>query len=246
MKPAFWLFSVLLLYAASLAQTACKPTPPPVSFTNSVSFDKTRSRYDFSYEGADGSLRYEYRPSSGGSFRALRCLVNGANAFHPSNVGGMSLLANDEEIYPWSGGVAYKLLSTEISGDTLLTHWQMAYGPAVLLYSYRMYITGRTLVIHTAAENDICPALYLDRSEETKDPVIVQVPYLTLFNILFANKVFTSIYFDWERTNAAEINPLNYTFSNTSAYFAQNASYKSSASEGRRLVDETIYLTVSP
>jgi hypothetical protein len=246
MKTVLVLLSAFLISNFSSAQTPCKPTPPSQPFTNSVSFDESRSRYDFSYEDAGGSLRYEYRPASGGSFRAIRCLINGANGFHPSNVGGMSLLANDEEIYPWSGGVAYKLLSVEITADTLLTNWQMTYGTTVLHFSYRIYISGRTLVIQAIAEDAICPAFYLDRSEETKNPIIIQVPYLTMFNVLFANDVFVSMYLDWEKTNAAEINPLFNYFSTTSAYFAENAFYRPSVSEERRTVDETVYLTVSP
>ncbi len=55
-----------------------------------------------------------------------------------------------------------------------------------------------------------------------------------------------SLFFDWEKTNASEIHPLFYYFSNTSAYFAQNAFYKPNTSEQRRQVSETVYLTVSP
>ncbi len=247
MKVMLFVLATLFLINESFAQiTSPKPTLPSNTFSNSVVFDLKQKRFDFHYVGDDGLLKYEYRPDYGGSFHALHCVVNDSYKFRPSCFGGMSMVFNDTVIYPWSSGVQYILVDVETSVDTLITRWQMKYESNTLNYTYRIHIAGRTLVIEAAAEDSISQCFFLDRAEETKDPVIIYVPYLTLFNLLFTDDIFISLFFDWEKTNASEIQPLADYFSNTSAYFAQTAYYNPNTAGHRRKVKETIYLTVSP
>jgi len=123
-------------------------------------------------------------------------------------------------------------------------------------FNYNLKIEGRTLILNVSKDdaqmNDIAIQFNLDRCENVVNPVIIGVPYLTLFNILYCdnsaydNKVFTSMFFDWTRTEASRLEPLNENFSSTSARFSQFAVYNHKTNYVRNPLDETIYLTVSP
>lgn len=247
MKTVVYLLLVLSLANESFAQiTSPQPTAPASPFSNSVVFNVGKKQFDFQYTGNDGSLKYEYRPNYGGSLQAIRCVVSDTYKFRPSNFGGMGMMVDNTEIFPWSNGVQYKLVSATASVDTLTTRWRMTFGSDTLNYTYRFHIAGRTLVIEAAADDAISQAFFLDRSEETREPAIIHVAYLTLFNLLYTDGYFTSMFFDWEKTNASELRPVSASFSNTSAYFAQTAYYNPNTVEERRAVKETIYLTASP
>ena len=248
-RPAFSFFARILLplvVQTSFGQSGTAPALPKTPFANRVEFNAAANHYDFIYEGDDGSLKYEYRPAAGGSFMALQCVVDGAYKFRPSNFGGPGLSAAGGDVMPWSPGVAYQTAGTQIDTDTLTVRWRMASGQDTLRYAYRFHISGRTLVVAVTGENALSQAVFLDRCENAVSPVLVPVPYLTLFNLLYTNGVFVSMFFDWEKTAASGLYPVSGTFSATSVYFGQTAEYGAKTDGSRTPLGETIYLTVSP
>ena len=223
------------------------PSLPRVAYTNSINFNFNSNVFDFFYQGADGSLVYEYAPKANGSIHQLSCKINGPNVFLPSAYGGLSLISNNVEIYPWSTGVSFKLLNIyTTNANTLVAQWQMSSGTNRLVYGYQFSMAGRTLTIQVNATEGISGGVDLDRCENATSPVIVRVPELTTMNVLLANGNFTSLFFDWEQTDASTIYPLDLVYSSTSVYYAQRARHLPLTDGTRRRVTETIYLTVSP
>ena len=223
-----------------------QPAPPGGGFTNSVSFNFTTKVFDFTCQDTNGTVTYDYEPGANGTFNPLRCVVNGTNSFLPSNVGGLSLMAGTNEIYPWAGGVTFQLLDAHAVSNVLQTTWKLASSTNSLSYVYTFSISGRTLTITAAVTNGISGGLYLDRCEQATNPVIIHVPYLTTMNVLYANGAFGSLYVDWENTRASTIYPLDDVYSASSVYYAQQALYLPHSDGSRAPVNETIHLTVSP
>jgi hypothetical protein len=244
-KSVITCFVIFITNSGMAQDTTCKPPLPAGSYTNSVSFDFTLKKFQFNYFGAD-SVTYEYKPGTVGTLAALKCVV-GSYSFNPSASGGVGVDSASKELLPWSPGITYALKSLSASGDTLTARWKMtAGGTDSALYSYQFYISGRTLVLTVLPETRNVPTFSLDRSANTSNPVVVPVPYLTLFNVLYTNNTFTTMYMDWEKSTASEITPGNRVQSATSVYYTANAKYKKRTNGQRNLVQETVYLTTSP
>ncbi len=240
----------MLLATSVHCQNSCKPTPPNVSSINPPpNFDFAQNIFSFFYQGTDGNLTYKYSPSGNSSFFNIQCIVNNTYTFNPT-LGGITLDAGTE-VFPWTLGVNHSLLSVTASADTLTAKWKMKYGSDSLLYDYKLHISGRTLVVEAMAHNPKAMQLTLDRSEGTLNPKTIPIPYLPLFNVLYTddnagNKVFVSAYFDWEKTRASEIYPLDVPVSSTSQAYSQFAIYSKNTNGNRNLLNEKIYITVSP
>ncbi len=230
-----------------------------VVYTNSVSFNTSTGQFYFNYGGSDETLSYWYVPVwpgwTNGTLNELTCIINGIDEFLPSNFGGLSLIAaNGQEIYPWDSNNIFTLLSNVVSGNSLKTTWQVNYAAnnttGSLIYAYTFQISGRTLSIQVTNTSGISGGLYLDRCESITVPLVapavVNVPYLTLMNVLYWNGFFGSLYTDWEHSSASTIDPLDGVFSPTSVYYAQQASYLPRTDGSYNPVNETIRLTVSP
>jgi len=255
MKSRFAIFLIAVVLSATAGFLEAAPAPA-TDFTNTVSFDFTNNIFNFVYQGSDGTLAYRYAPGSGiysenGSFNPLTCTVDGGNAFQPSYWGGLSMMTPEGvEIYPWGPGVWATLLQAQAVGDTLQTQWEMKCAingvNYSLIYTYQFQMTGRTLTIQVTTPNGASGGVYLDRCENAASPVILCVPCLTLMNVLYANGMFCSMYFDWENTGASTLQPLHSVYSASSVYYAQQAKYLPRTDGTRGNVNETIYLTVSP
>ncbi|MEZ2444599.1 DUF5696 domain-containing protein [Chitinophaga sp. RCC_12] len=233
------------LLITDMQNRTCTPVLPLMPYSNSVSFDFTQKRFLFNYFGTD-SVTYEYKPGTVGTLAALKCIV-GDYSFNPSSSGGIGIDSASRELQPWSPGISYSLKSLSATADTLTARWKMtAGGTDSVLYTYKFYISGRTLVLAVSPETANVPTFSLDRSANTIDPVVVPVPYLTLFNVLYTNNTFTTMYMDWEKSTASEIAPSNRIQSSTSVVYAQSAKYKKQTNGKRNLVRETVYLTTSP
>ncbi len=230
----------------SLFADSVKPSAPAGSYSNSVSFNVAGNVYRFFYTGADGTLEYEYAPVANGSLYPVRCKVNGTYVVRPANVGGLSLISNATEVFPWQAGVSFQLLDVHSNNNVLSTTWKISAGASNIVYTYQFSISARTLSIQVSATNAISGGLYLDRCEDATNPIVIRVPSLTTMNVLLAGGVFTSMFVDWESTSASTIYPLDSVFSTNSVYFAQQALYLPRTDGTRNKVNETLYLTVSP
>ncbi len=249
MKTIYLLLAITLHSSTLLAQpTSAQPSAPNVVFTNGTNFNFSNHTFDFNYEAASGEkLTYRYTTTEGGSLQGLKCLLpNQENGFFPSNAGGLALVTDSgEEIYPWSNGVDFSLLSITAEQDTLNAYWKMSYNGASISYRYVFYIYGKTLVMCIHADTPNAAFLTFDRSDLTPNAVVVPVPYLPYTNVLLSNGYFTSLFLDWDKTNASGIYPFDNEFSTQSANFSQIAYYLRDNQQERNPVRETAYLTVS-
>lgn len=238
--------ALLLLIFSLCCALSVEPPLPSGAFTNSVNFDFTGNRFDFFCTAGSATLRYRLNAAAGPMLSSLSATVDGSYTFTPSNGGGAGMVSGATEIYPWGGGVSYRLVSADSLRDTLRCVWIMKYAADSIHVRYGLLMRGRTLTVRVRTDEAQSPAFYLDRCEHAASPVVVPVPYLTLYNVLFSGAVFTSMFFDWENTDASCCNPVDGIFSDSSVYYAQNAYYYRNTAGQLRPVNETVYLTVSP
>jgi hypothetical protein len=238
-------FAWLLAVCCSVSAATVCPPPLSIPYANSVVFDLNAKRFDFRFTGGTQTLVYSFGAASGPMLSSLAVSVSGS-LFTPSNGGGVSVVSGGSEHFPWSSGVSYRLAAADTARDTVRLSWIMKYGADSLHVRYAMNIAGRTLTVHVSTDEPLSAGFYCDRCAHAADPVIVHVPYLTLFNVLLSGGVFTSLYCDWENSDASLLTPSNSVFSDSSVYFAQNALYVPNSAGRRRPVNETVYCTVSP
>lgn len=177
------------------------------------------------------------------------------DSFLPSNFGGISVITHENIVYhPWTEGVKYKRLKK--NGNyyewIMYVEKQFEYKFSV---EYESYVSGVKIHFKDINSYDIrkdnehiyveAHAVYLDRCENALNPYVIGVPYLTTFNLLYANDCFVSLYFDWTKTNASQILPYNSVYSKSSVYYSQYALYNPLTSGKRNKLDETIILKVS-
>ncbi len=236
----------LFLFSSLCYSLSVEPPLPSGAFTNSVNFDFANSRFDFFCTAGSTTLRYRVNAAAGPMLSSLSATVDGSYTFTPSNGGGAGMVSGTTEIYPWSGGVSYRFISADSLRDTLRLSWIMRYAADSIHVRYGLLMRGRTLTLRICTDEARSPSFYLDRCEHAAHPAIVPIPYLTLCNVLFSGTVFTSMFFDWENTDASCLYAVDGVFSDSSVYYAQNAYYYQNSAGQLRPVNETVYLTVSP
>ncbi len=233
------------IYTNLFSQNSTQPISSTANFTNTNNFNFSKQQFYFNYQGPDGNISYKYSPVADGSLAALQCIKDSGYTFTPS-LGGISLDAEGAEIYAWTSGVSFQLMKISSSADTLIAGWKMKYGVDSLTYTYKFYISAKTLVIGVSSEDSIAPEFLITRCENALSPQTIPIPYLPLFNVLYTNNVFVSMFFDWENTNASEIYPEGNTYSPTSVFYAQDAKYDKNSNGVRNKMNEKIFLTASP
>lgn len=226
--------------------------PTSIGGSNSLSFDVKSNTYDF-YR--DGILCYSYEVTpgvskTGGSFNVLKAFDFSGSYLLPSNFGGIRAILDGAPRYPFDSGVSFKLLNQRIlTGDTVMTYWEMMYRGDYIKYKYKFKISGRTLVIRVEVDPDYADkavSLELDRCEHAENPSAIGIPYLPLFYVLYANNMFTSLYADWETSNASQIIVCDGSaYSKNSVKYAQNLIYNEKTDHHRNRMSETLYLTTS-
>ncbi len=233
-------------------------TPMPTSShgENDIIFDATSQKYLFSYNGAtiysyyvgDGSFFY----NSGATFNGIKAKASNGNWFWPSNVGGISAELSSIEKKPWEDSINYKRLNYSLSNNTVIADWRMSYKNDYIDYTYKIRISDRTLIIDVEAKNGSTKAtgFEFDRCENANNPRNIKIPYLTLFNLLYSDDGYTSMFVDWEVTNASTIYPFDpgeyvVPISNKSIRYTQKIKYYKKTDGKRNPLKERIYLTVS-
>ncbi len=251
------IFILLGSHCGLFAQTTPMPGLNKSNYTNSVSSEKSGIIL-FKFSTGSRSLTYGYSLKNGSSFNGIK-VSTGGYTFFPSYFGGVSAISPVTNIryYMWSEEIKKKLLGSRVSGDTLIAEWVIYKESEFYFhYEYKISIKGMTLIIrvkdlgkiknHPINNYAYASFFQLDRCEDAVEPVNISIPYLTTFNILYTNNLFTSIFFDWTKTNASQIYPVTGKFSNSSVYYSQTAYYKKKTNGKYNKLDETIYLTVSP
>ncbi len=248
MKRIFSIYFLLILSFQVFAQLTPQPTPPAGAFSTGVNFNFGQNSFDFNYQGVDGNLSYRYAPGTDGSPAAIKCVVN-SYTFSPS-LGGLAMYVGGQERFPWTPGVTFALLNASASADTLTTNWKMSYSTYTLHYTYKFFLSGRTLVMDIESQEATVSQVMIGRCENAVNPKIIPVPYLPSMNVLYTDngteKLFMSEFFDWERSDASLLAPADQVFSPTSVFFAQDERYFPVAGGNTNPAKERQYITVSP
>ncbi len=259
------LFILIILSAACLIQVKAQSSPMPTtaSGTNAISYNDTDKKFYFLYN--DNPL-YSYLVGTDGAFNKNGGTLNGIQAkatndvwFWPSNAGGVTAFLGGKDRVPWDENITYTLLGDpKIEDNVLQVVWRMNYNLGTtddyLDYSYKLQISGKTLIITVDVRNNSVKAtgINFDRCENAYNKNVVIVPFLNLFNLLYSNDCYTSLFVDWEFTSASTIYPLDpweYNVpdfvSKNSARYTQHIAYKKKTNGLRNPLKEKIYLTVS-
>jgi hypothetical protein len=213
-------YVILIQLALSLslcAKLSAQPTPIPSSPDGIASLDSNTVSDEYLFK-FNGETIYKYKRTDGGysynsgaTFHGIRARGCDGNWFFPSISGGISANLLGGERKPWTEGITYKRISCSKSGsDTIISRWRMIYKAGrdidSIDYFYKMKITGRTLVIKVIVYNSTnATGFEFDRCDSALNKRIVRIPYLPLFNLLYCNGGFTSLFADWESTNGSTI-----------------------------------------
>ncbi|MCW5980755.1 MAG: hypothetical protein KIT09_21925 [Bryobacteraceae bacterium] len=169
-------------------------------FTVSVR-EPEANRFELRYEGKDAKVVYEYRPRSG-SLGELSVSVNGGPAFRPMDGGGVRF-ADTPEGRASEG----ELLSAALDGNTVRAKFR--HGSRIV--DYELQLWQKSLVLDAWCEGGQATELSFGRAAGVSTPKPITVPYITYGGtnprVLMSGgadkPVFTSVWFDWYRTNAS-------------------------------------------
>jgi hypothetical protein len=203
------------------------------------------NHFELLYQGRDASVRYEYRPRAG-NLGELGVSVDGGPAFRPMDGGGVRFADTPE------GMVAEgELVSAALAGDVI----EAKFRQGSRLVDYQLRLWQKSLVLDVWCDGGEAVELSFGRVAGVQQPRLITVPYLTygssnprvLLSGSAERPVFTSVWFDWYRSNASA--PHFVKDPQVSAGGAEiNGSLRYTAkTDGRRNnLYERIFLTNSP
>jgi hypothetical protein len=158
--------------------------------------------FELRYDGRDGTVVYEYRPAKG-RLSELTVSVNGGAPFEPLDGGGVRFVDTV------TGSVAEgELVSAELANYAVEARFRMG----SRLVDYQMHLWQKSLVLDAWCEGGEATDLSFGRVSGVAHPRLITVPYITygrtnprvLISGDETHSVFTSIWFDWYRSNASE------------------------------------------
>jgi hypothetical protein len=161
-----------------------------------------RHRFELRYEGRDAKVVYEYRPQRG-TLSELAVRVNDGTAFQPMAAGGIRFTGTPP------GQVAEgELVAASLEGDVVQA--QFRHGSRMVDYQLRLW--QKSLMLDVWCEGGEATELNFGRVAGVTRPKLITVPYLTygdsnpqvLISGGESQPVFTSVWFDWYRSNASE------------------------------------------
>jgi hypothetical protein len=161
-----------------------------------------KNQFELQYKGKDGTVTYEYRPSAG-NMSELTASVNSGASFRPMDGGGIRFAGTPE------GKIsAGQLVSAAINGDVVEAKFR--HGSEIVDYHLRLW--QKSLVLDVWCDGGRATEFRFGRVAGVANPKLITVPYITYGQINprvlmsgSADKpMFTSIWFDWYRTNASE------------------------------------------
>lgn len=211
MKKLFLFFSIISIISISNVITYALPSLY-------IKYDYLRKSYLF-YN--NNQILYEYSLTDyTGTLGALKVFTDFETFFRPSTGGSPKINFAGTEKYLWEDkGITKTLVShTLINPTTLKVVWKVTLNNTTLIYQYSyqfLYISPTKIDIEVKEEASSqgveAVSFELDRCENAVNPRVISIPYLTLFNILLCNNKFTSLYADWNKTNASELIPMPYS-----------------------------------
>ena len=162
-----------------------------------------QNRFQLTYKGRDATVTYDYKPRTG-NLSELTASVNGGTAFRVMENGTVYFGDGEEGRIPPSG----ELVSAKYSGDSIQAKFR--YGSRIVDYELRLW--GKSIVLDVWCDSGEAAGLSFGRVAGVKNPKLIQIPYITyggsnprvLMSGPESKPVFTSVWWDWYRTNASE------------------------------------------
>ncbi|MCX6621701.1 MAG: hypothetical protein NTY38_11625 [Acidobacteria bacterium] len=160
------------------------------------------NRFELRYQGKDATIVYAYQPAAG-TLDEITTSVDGGAAFHPLRGGGVRFT----DTAP--GQVAHgELVAAGVSNGVISARFRM--GARVVDYQLRLW--QKSLVFDAWCDGGEASELDFGMVDGVSAPRLITIPFLTygrtnprvLLSGAAARPLFTSIWFDWYRTNASE------------------------------------------
>jgi hypothetical protein len=220
----------------------------PVNLENDFEVSVRRAgenRFELEYQGKDALVRYEYRPKTG-RLDELTVSVDRGIAFRPMSGGGVRLAETPENQV--SEG---DLISADLDGEVVKAKFRL--GSQIVDYHLRLW--QKSLVLDVWCDGGQAEELRFGRVRGVKDPKLITVPYITYGptnpRVLMSGgrdrPVFTSVWFDWYRSNASEPYFVKEpTITDEGAEINGGMRYISKTNGERNNLYERIFLTNSP
>jgi hypothetical protein len=164
--------------------------------------EMAKNEFEFRYVGQDATVVYEYKPALG-ILSEITVRVDGGRDFHPLDGGGVRFTDTPE-------GQTAKgtLLEAKLTGDGVHAKFRM--GSHIVDYALRLW--QKSLVLDVWCDGGDATGLSFGKVSGVINPRLITVPYITYGStnprvLVFgapANPTFTSVWFDWYRSNASE------------------------------------------
>lgn len=203
------------------------------------------NQFALQYKDKHAAVVYTYRPRTG-DLAELTVSVNGGQPYRPLDGGGLRFADTKE------GAIAAgSLISAALENGVVRARF--ALGSRVADYELRLW--QKSLVLDVWCDGGEATALHFGRVSGVVNPKPLLVPYITygatnprvLMSDLPGGPVFTSVWFDWYRTNASE--PYFVKQPNVSADGAEingGMRYNTKTDGLRNSLYERVFVTASP
>ncbi len=177
------------------------PSNAATGFTTSVR-QLGANRFELLYKGTDSTVRYLFSPLTG-NLSEVSVSVDGGTPYQPMEGGGVRFTDTP------GGQVSQgQLLGASVKGD--IVEAKFRHGSRIVDYALRIW--QKSLVIDVLCQGGEATELSFGRVGGVTAPKLITIPFLTygstnprvLLSRGEAKPVFTSIWWDWYRTNASE------------------------------------------
>lgn len=246
----FVIFSFIILFSKkSLGDNLVDCIPDPPSNSSHVTLSTNGNSFNFVNLGT--GLKYTYNFDQGWSLNGVQVTLPNNQTFYPSYFGGLMFKADNITMGSWDSRIIFApLFDFYIDGDTVKTGWGAFYGDRIYQFYFDISMIGNTAKVHLYSNQEGYRNFYpfrvdLDRNENSTNAHIIEVPSLSDMNLLFCNDVYTSAFFDWTKSNSSVTSLHDDSYTQNSKYFSQYTEYLPNTSGHYKLIDETIYITVS-
>ena len=202
-------------------------------------------RFELRYAGRDATIVYEYRPAAG-KLSEITASVNGGAAFRPLEGGGVRFTDTKD------GSVAEgALVAATLDGAVVKATFR--YGARQVEYELRLW--QKSLVLDARSNSTDVVELSFGRVAGVTHPKLITVPYITyedtnprvLMSGPEAQPTFTSVWWDWYRTNAsAPYAAKQPQVSDDGAPVNGGLKYTPKTDGQRNPMYERVFVTVSP
>jgi len=204
-----------------------------------------KNEFELRYKGKDATVAYRYAPRTG-TLSEISVAVDQKPPCKPLDRGGVRF-AETPKGEPAQG----QLIAASAAGDMVSARFKI--GSHVVDYELR--IMQKSLVLDAWCDGGDAVELAFGRVAGVTNPKLITVPYITysetnprvLMVGAAASPVFTSVWFDWYRTNASEAYaPAEPAVTTDSAEINGGMRYKPKTDGQRNSLYERIFVTASP